>query len=95
MVWRGTFFGSIAALVFLYYTFLITNGSFDLFSGARATNQPINLGLAFNNMLSHLLRGDFAVDADIITSEAFLRDGKTYTYFGVAPIVLMGSTRME
>jgi hypothetical protein len=45
-------------------------------------------GLVFNNMLSHLLRGDFSVDADIIWDEAFLRDGKTYTYFGVTPVVL-------
>ncbi len=37
----------------------------------------------FNDMLSHLLRGQFNVDPRIIGIEGFLRDGRVYSYFGI------------
>jgi hypothetical protein len=64
---------------------LITNGTFDLFADIP---RDLVSGLVFNSMLSHLLQGDFAVDPSAIKFEAFLKDGRTYTYFGVAPALL-------
>ena len=60
---------------------LLTDGHFDIF-------RPIGLGLIFNNMLEHLLRGQFDVDPQVIGIEAFIRDGRTYTYFGIFPALL-------
>ena len=73
------------ALAFFYYSFLITGGSFDLFHTAP---REIVSGVVFNNMLSHLLQGDFAIDPDAIRQEAFVKDGRTYTYFGVGLALL-------
>lgn len=73
------------ALAFFYYSFLITDGSFDLFQTAP---REIVSGVVFNNMLSHLLQGDFSIDPDAIRQEAFVKDGKTYTYFGVGLALL-------
>ena len=73
------------ALAFVYYTLLITDGSFNLF---QTRPREIVSGVVFNSMLSHLLQGDFAVDPEAIRLEAFVRDGKTYAYFGIAPAFL-------
>ena len=67
--------------VAVYYLFLLSNGTFQLFA-------PEMLDQVFDNMLVHLLRGDFTVDRDAIGFEAFTRDGKTYAYFGVLPALL-------
>ncbi len=72
-------------LAFVYYSFLITSGPFDLF---HQVPRKIVSGVVFNSMLSHLLQGDFTVDPDAIRREAFVKDGKTYTYFGIAPAFL-------
>ena len=58
----------------IYYLFLLSNGTFQLFA-------PEMLDKAFDNMLVHLLRGEFTVDREAIGYEAFTRDGKTYAYF--------------
>jgi hypothetical protein len=71
----------LLAMVALYYLFLLSNGTFQLFA-------PELLDKAFNNMLVHLLRGEFTVDREAIDFEAFTRDGKTYAYFGIFPAVL-------
>jgi hypothetical protein len=65
------------------YYLLLNNGlqSEGLFA-------PVYIGLTFNNMLEHLLNGGFDIDADVIGNEAFVRDGKTYAYFGVIPALL-------
>jgi hypothetical protein len=68
-------------LAFVYYSFAITNGNFKLFA-------PVEIGLTFNSMLSHLLHGQFDVDPNAIQAEAFVRDGKTYAYFGIFPALL-------
>ena len=71
-------------VAFLYYSFLITNGRlgiYELFA-------PVGLGMTFNSMLQHLLMGRFDVDAAAIGAEAFIKDGKSYTYFGILPAIL-------
>ena len=65
----------------LYYILLITNGNFDFM-------QSTYLGMTFNSMLEHLLRGEFNVAPDAVKVEGFTRNGKTYSYFGVAPALL-------
>ena len=59
-------------IVTLYYLFLLSNGTFQLFA-------PESLDKAFHNMLVHLIHGEFTVDREAIGYEAFTRDGKTYT----------------
>ena len=68
----------------IYYLFLAMDGSFNLF-------KPIELaarGMTFNSMLEHLLHGEFDVDPAAIAFEGVVRDGKTYTYFGIFPALL-------
>jgi hypothetical protein len=68
----------------IYYLFLTMDGSFNLF-------KPIELaarGMTFNSMLEHLLHGEFDVDPAAIAFEGVVRDGKTYTYFGIFPALL-------
>jgi len=65
-------------LAFGYYSFLATLGTFELFV-------PHQMGLTFNSMLSHLLHGQFDVDPEAIQAEAFVRNGRTFAYFGILP----------
>jgi hypothetical protein len=74
-------FAVLFTIIAIYYLFLLSNGTFQLFG-------PEMLDKAFDNMLVHLLRGEFTVDRDAIGYEAFTRDGKTYAYFGIFPAVL-------
>jgi hypothetical protein len=69
-------FTALIAIVSVYYLFLLSNGTFQLFA-------PELFSRAFGNMLGHLLHGEFTVDRDVIGYEAFLRDGKAYSYFGI------------
>jgi hypothetical protein len=78
---RWSSFPVLLAIVTVYYLFLLSNGTFQLFA-------PELLDKAFNNMLVHLLRGEFTVDREAIDFEAFTRDGKTYAYFGIFPAVV-------
>jgi hypothetical protein len=75
---RTLIIGLVSVLVFLYYFFVISNGPF----------KPSGNRLVYNDMLAHLLRGDFSVDSNIIGLEGFQRDGRTYTYFGITPALL-------
>jgi hypothetical protein len=77
---RLSFVALLAAITF-YYLFLLSNGNFQLFA-------PELLDQAYNNMLMHLLHGEFTVDRDAIGFEAFTRDGRCYSYFGIFPAVL-------
>jgi hypothetical protein len=72
---------ALIAGVAVYYLFLLSNGTFQLFA-------PEMLDKAFDNMLVHLLRGEVTVDREAIDFEAFTHDGKTYAYFGVFPALL-------
>jgi hypothetical protein len=74
-------FAVLISVVTVYYLFLLSNGAFQLFA-------PEMLDKVFDNMLVHLLRGEFWVDREAIGFEAFTRDGKIYTYFGVFPAIL-------
>jgi hypothetical protein len=74
-------FAVVLAIIAVYYLFLLSNGTFQLFV-------PEMLDKTFDNMLVHLLRGDFTVDRAAIGVEAFTRDGKTYAYFGIFPALL-------
>jgi hypothetical protein len=77
--WLG--FSVLIACISVYYLFLLSNGTFQLFV-------PELFSRAFDSMLVHLLHGQFNVDPDAIGVEAFRRDGKTYAYFGIFPAVL-------
>src|SRR5438128_4907859 len=49
---------------------------------------PVHYGRVFNSMLLHLLQGSFDVDPEAIGREGFVRDGLTYSYFGIALALL-------
>jgi hypothetical protein len=77
---RWYIFG-LVALVSVYYLFLLTNGTLQIFG-------PEMLDKVFDSMLVHLLHGEFDVDPDVMEFEANIINGKTYTYFGVFPALL-------
>jgi hypothetical protein len=70
---------SLVALV--WYVALITNFSFSLVG-------PEKLGLVYNDMARRLLHLDWTIDPDLISFEAFVYEGRTYTYFGIFPALL-------
>lgn len=65
----------------LYYAMLLALGSAHFLA-------PVPHGLTFNSMLLHLLDGTFDVDPQAIGDEGALRNGLTYTYFGVVLALL-------
>ena len=75
------YFVALIAIVIVYYLFLLSNGTFQILA-------PELLDKVFDNVLVHLLRGDFTVDREAIDYEAITQDGKTYTYFAVFPAIL-------
>jgi hypothetical protein len=68
----------------IYYIFLVTDGSYNLFKPLETEARA----MTFNSMLEHLLRAEFDVDPATIDGDGFLRDGKTYAYFGILPALL-------
>ena len=66
-----------------YYILLLTNGDFRPFASEF-------LGLGYNSQFLNLLQGSFTVDPEAIGYEAFVRDGKVYSYFGIFPSLLRG-----
>jgi hypothetical protein len=71
----------VAALsIFLHLT-AVTHGTFNLF-------EPELLGSAYDSLGKHLLHGSIEVDSDAIRWEPFVRDGKTFMYFGPFPAFL-------
>jgi len=69
-------FAALLALISIYVLFLLSNGTFQLFA-------PELFSRAYGNMLMHMLHGEFTVDREVIGYEAFPRDGKAYSYFGI------------
>ena len=69
-------FAVLLALISVYVLFLLSNGTFQLFA-------PELFSPAYGNMLMHMLHGEFTVDQEVIGYEAFPRDGKAYSYFGI------------
>lgn len=70
-----------AVLCGAWYALLLTGFSLDMLS-------PVDRGLVFNSMLLHMLDGRVDVDPAIITGEGFVREGRTYAYFGAFPALL-------
>ena len=80
-IFRRRFFVALLAVIAIYYLFLLSNGTFQIFA-------PEMLDKVFNSMLVNLSHGDFTVDRKTIGFEASIQDGKAYTYFGVFPALL-------
>jgi hypothetical protein len=75
--WLTPFLPAVA----LYYALLLLIGA-GIVTGKPGLFAPVDNGLAFNSMLAHLLRGEFDVDPAAIGYEGFVRNGRTYAYFG-------------
>ncbi len=68
-------FPVVILLLACIYGFSLTDGGGHLLA-------PVTNGFAFNSMATHMMRGRFDVDPEAITFEAFVREGRTYAYFG-------------
>jgi hypothetical protein len=80
--WLGLRLAIVLSLVSLLWSAaLITDFSFQLMG-------PDKFGLVFNDLARRLMRGDMTINPDLITYEAFVHDGRTYTYFGIFPAIL-------
>jgi hypothetical protein len=81
----------LSLMSLLWSAALITDFGFQLMG-------PDKFGLVFNDLARRLMRGDMTIDPNVITYEAFVRNGRTYTYFGIfpallrIPLVLAGAT---
>ena len=60
---RRTVFAGLLVVIAVYYLFLLSNGTFELFA-------PEMLDRVFDNMLVHLLHGEFTVDRSVIDFES-------------------------
>jgi hypothetical protein len=58
------------------------------FSNPLVFTSGAHIGLTFNSMLEHLLRGQFDVDPAVIGDEAYVHDGRSYAYWGIVPALL-------
>src|SRR5437870_50181 len=70
-----------------YYATLICLNLGDFLKGPYQGSvlfSPVFYGLALNSMLLHLVQGTFDIDPATIGPEGFVRNGLTYTYFGIA-----------
>lgn len=72
---------AIALLVFAYYLGLATQFAYEPWPATSG-------GFVFNSQLRALLAGRLDIDPGVIGNEGFVRDGKTYTYFGIWPALL-------
>lgn len=70
------FLAAAGALAFAAYLGVVTAGGYDLDARSR-------FGMVFNAMALNLVHGRFDVDPDVILFEAFIRDGRSYAYFGI------------
>ncbi len=71
----------LALLVFAYYLGLATQFGYQLWPSTSG-------GFVFNSQLRSLLELRMDIDPRIIGNEAFVREGRTYTYFGIWPALL-------
>ncbi len=65
----------------VYYYFLLTNGDFNLLT-------PEPYSAIFNRMAWNLLHWRFTIEPDVLSDEAFVWHGATYSYFGILPALL-------
>jgi len=70
--------GLVCLLSSIWYLVLLTDGTLDLW-------HPTPLGRVYADMAARLLQHDFTIDPVAIDREAFHRDGKIYSYFGIFP----------
>src|SRR6516164_5351280 len=75
---------AILILAAAIYYFVLAMDGLNVFKPPETAAR----GMVFNSMLEHLLHGEFDVDPSAIAFEGSLRDGKTYTYFGILPALL-------
>jgi hypothetical protein len=73
--------GALAAALFVFHWAVLTDLRF------LAAPAPPH-ALMFNSMLDYLLQGRLDIDPEVIGKEGFVRDGRTYAYFGPAPVLL-------
>lgn len=73
-------FLALLALAAIHHRFVV------MISGGVFT--PSHHGMIFNSMALHLLEGRFDIDPSAVGDEAFVRDGRTFAYFGVLPALL-------
>lgn len=68
----------LALLLFMlvYFGVILDDAGFG-------ASRSLRQNLTFNSMLDHLLRGQFYVDPQTIGDEGFVRNGHTYSYFGI------------
>jgi hypothetical protein len=59
----------------LCYGLLLTN--------AGLYRERVTVYLTFNNMLAHLVHGQFYVDPQVVGFEGYMRNGHTYAYWGI------------
>ena len=65
--------------------------------------RPVTMGLVFNSMMQHMLHGRFDVDPGAVLAggEVYLRDGRSYSYFGVfcallrLPLIAVGQANLD
>ena len=75
--WQRFVSASLLALAVLSYAFWLTHGHFNFWHPGKG------IGLTFNSMLNHLLRGEFDIDPLIVGKEGFHRNGQVFAYWGV------------
>ena len=84
----------VAQSGFASRTLLLVTCAYAILATALLTNFDFNLlgaeryGLAFNDMAQRLLHFDWTVDHKAIGDEAFVINGRTYSYFGILPALL-------
>jgi hypothetical protein len=78
---RWAALAAAAAVLFVFYFAVLTDLRF------MAAPSPPH-ALMFNSMLEHLLQGRIGVDPEVIGREGFVRNGRTFAYFGPAPVLL-------
>ncbi len=67
----------------LYYVFIVTHGTMKLVGREPGWR-------LYPAMWQSLVQGRFDLDPNAVAVEAFHRDGKTYTYYGIFPAFLRG-----
>lgn len=77
------FVAILLAVLPLHYFGLVSMAAVGL-----TLDVPSQLGLTYNSMTLRLLEGRFDVDPAAIGYEGFVRDGRTYSYFGIFPALL-------
>ena len=75
---------AVAAVPYLWALTDLWNGTVDLLR----TNGPDGLGQVYDVQARAMLHGRLSLPAGSIGPEAFVHDGRTYTYFGVFPSLI-------